>query len=358
MKHDKTMKLDKFKEIFRSSFPDSDEWCEWFFGAVPLEESVYLSTAKDGTAASALLAQHYELQYEGASLPTVYISCVATLPEYRSRGLASAVLRDAMLDAWSKGAAMAELIPAEEHLYYFYSCQGFATVFYADVERYTSLHIFRPGRGHLVEPSYELFHEIELSQGCTILHSKADYANILSDMALDGSPTVLAASDDEGRCAMLFAVADGDDAVKVKWLVGQSKYAVRTLLVELRRLAGEKEVTVIKPPSSGDKALMRPYGMARILQPEVFMSVLAARHPELTLTVRLGDDIIPSNTGIYVIKGGKCTFISATDFPPGAKVDLDVTAEIFTAVVFSSHSTSEIIGLPASRPAMGLMLDQ
>lgn len=358
MKVDKIMKLDRFKEIFRSSFPDSEEWCDWFFGSVVSEECVYLASANDGKAASTLLAQPYELHYEGALLPTVYISCVATLPEYRSCGLASAVLKDAMIDARSKGAVMAELIPAEDHLYYFYSRLGFATVFYADVEHYTSLHTFRPGRGNLVEPTYELFHAIELAQGCSVLHSRADYENILSDMSLDGAPILLAATDDEGGSAMLFAVADGDDAVKVKWLAGQSKYAVRTLLAELRRHIGEKDVTVVRPPESGDRALMRPYGMGRVLRPGIFLSVLAAAHPELAITVRIGDDIIPSNSGIYAVADGKCTFTPAADTPRGLKADLDVTAETFTAVVFSSHATSEIIGLPASRPAMGLMLDQ
>ena len=216
----------------------------------------------------------------------------------------------------------------------------------------------RGGRGKLVEPSYELFHELELEQGCGIIHSKTDYDNILADMKLDGDPVVLAATDDDGRSAMLFAVADGEEAVKVKWLLGESKYAVRTLLVELRRIVGQKDITVITPPYSGDKGLMRPYGMARILRPGAFLSDLALSHPELRLTVRIDDDLIPSNTGIYTVADGKCVFVAGTDASHDIRADLDVTAEAFTAIVFSSHSTSEIIGLPACRPAMGLMLDQ
>lgn len=352
------MKLDSFKEIFRKSFDDSENWCEWFFSAVPADDGIYLSAARDGRTASALLAQPYGFLYEGAVLPTAYISCVATLPEYRSQGLASALLKDALADLYSKGFAMAELIPAEDHLYYFYSRQGFATVFYADEEHYTSLHTFRPGRGALVEPTYELFHSLEIEQHCGIIHSRKDYDNVLADMAIDGSPVVLAATDDDGHSAMLFAVADGNQAVKVKWLVGQSKYAVRTLLVELRRLVGEKDIKVITPPYSGDKGVMRPYGMARILRPAVFLSEAARAHPELKLTVRIDDELIPANSGTYAIAGGECAFTPGPDASRDIKTDLDVTAETFTAIVFSSHSTSEIIGLPASRPAMGLMLDQ
>lgn len=358
MKHDSTMKLDTFKEIFRTSFPDTDEWCDWFFGAVPCEDGIYIARTAGGKAASALLVQPYDFLYEGKTLPTAYVSCVATRPEYRSRGLASALLKDALLDVYNKGFVMAELIPAEEHLYYFYSRQGFSTVFYADEGHYTSLHTFRPGRGKLVGPSYELFHELELEQGCGIIHSKTDYDNILADMKLDGDPVVLAATDDDGRSAMLFVVADGDEAVKVKWLLGESKYAVRTLLVELRRIVGQKDITVISPPYSGDKGLMRPYGMARILRPGSFLSDLALSHPELRLTVRIDDDFISSNTGIYTVADGKCVFVAGTDASHDIRADLDVTAEAFTAIVFSSHSTSEIIGLPACRPAMGLMLDQ
>ncbi len=140
------MKKDDFMAVFRSSFPDGETWRNWFFATEPVkDENIYLSY--DGTrAASALLMQPYRFLYEDTVLDTGYISCVATLPESRSKGLSRANLCNALRDARAKGYSMTELIPAEDHLYYFYSREGFATVFYVDRERYTSLHSFPEGK--------------------------------------------------------------------------------------------------------------------------------------------------------------------------------------------------------------------
>ena len=348
------MKQDQFQEIFCSSFTDGPEWRKWFFDAVAVDDDqIYIAADNRGKAASALLMQPYSFLFHGYEMPTGYISCVATLPENRSQGLASRLLLDALHAAYEKGYAMCELIPAEDHLYYFYSSENFATVFYTDRERYTSLHSFHPGRGALVEPSYELFHALEVEQGCGILHSESDYANILADLALDGGEIVLAATDDDGASAMLFAVNDGPDAVKVKCLIGMSKYAVRTVLCELRRRVGDKAITVLRPPLSGDKAFLHPFGMGRIVDAAKILGILAAAHPDLHITIRLRDEQLPHNTGVYVVKDGVCQH---TPWREG-KFDLDIAPDTLAAILFSSHDTGEIFDLPARRPYMALMLD-
>ena len=349
------MKKEDFIAVFKSSFPDGEAWCNWFFATEPVkDENIYLSY--DGTkAASALLMQPYPFLYEGTVFDSGSISCVATRPESRAKGLSRDNLRKALNDARAIGYAMAELVPAADSLYYFYSREGFATVFYVDRERYTSLHSFPEGRGALVEPGYTLFHDLEVEAGCGILHTEADYRRVLEDMSVDGGSVVLAATDDDGHSAMLFAVDAPDGGALVKCLIGHSKYARRTLLCELRRRVGSRDITVLRPPVSGDKALMQPYGMMRILNPELLLGALAARHPQLSMKIKLSDSLLSDNSGVYELAEGVCVkdCAAVSDY----KVDLDISVDTLAGIIFGSHEMGEIFNIPARRPYMSLMLD-
>ncbi|MDE6854801.1 MAG: GNAT family N-acetyltransferase [Muribaculaceae bacterium] len=350
------MKKEDFRKIFTSSFTDcSEEWRNWFFDNVVKDESgIYLESDSHKKNSAALLMQPYTLLYMDSELPTGYISCVATLPERRSQGLASTLLTRAIREARDAGYAMVELIPSSEALTPFYSRNDFATVFYQDVGRYTSLHTFREGRGALVEPTYALFSALERDYGCGILHTEADYAGILADMALDGGAVHLAAMGSDGGAAMLFAADAPDGSVAVKALLGSSKYARRMLLHELRRIVGERDITVRSVPSDrSDNPLLKPYGMARITRPDLLLGALAKAVPHFVQTIRLTDDSLPENSGIYVIGAGECR---RADEAPG-KVDLDISTETLAALLFGSHETGDLFGIPSRRPFMSLMLD-
>ncbi len=349
------MKKDDFMAVFRSSFPDGELWRDWFFATEPVrDENIYI-TYDGSKAASALLMQPYPFLYQGAVFDTGYISCVATVPECRSNGFARATLREALRDARAKGYALTELIPAVQHLYYFYAGEGFETVFYVGRERYTALHNFPQGRGSLVKPSYRLFNELETEAGCGVLHTEADYDRILEDMRIDGDSIVLAATDDDGHSAMLFAIYAGNGDVIVKCLIGESKYARCTLLCELRRRVGENHITVFRPPVSGGRALMQPYGMMRIVNPGIILSALAESHPALAVNIKLTDPLLAANSGIYEIADGKCVRKAAD--AALHKFDLEISVDTLAEILFGSHDVGEIFNIPARRPYMSLMLD-
>ncbi len=347
------MKKTDFQRIFKACFSDSARWQEWFFANVASDEAdMMLRYDANGRAASALLMQPYDFLYEGSVLPARYISCVGTMPEARSKGLASAVMKDALDRAVAEGTALLTLIPAQDHLYFFYDRLGYATVFYRDRERYTSVHPFAGGRGELVEPSYELFHKLEMELGCGILHSREDYDNILADMAIDGNDAVIAVSDGEGGSAMLFAVADSAQ-ITVKSMLATHRELGLTALAELRRRLGEKPVVVQTPPLSGEPAFLRPAGMMLITNAYALLSAMAAAHPDLKFSVRLTDAAVPANNGVYILAGGRCEKQPLR----AGKFDLDVTAPTLAAILFNNHRTGNIFGIPSRRPYMALMLD-
>lgn len=351
------MKKARFQEIYTSVFADPAPWRRWFFSEVVRRDSdIFLVDDSAGKPSAALLMQPYAFSYAGATLASGYISCVATRPEARTRGLASEAIRQALADARSRGYALCTLIPAGRALYFFYRRFGFAPVFYCDEERYTSLHAFGGGEGTEIMPSYQVFARLEQRQGTGLLHSEDDYRNILSDIAFESGSEVVFTAAPDGSCACLFAVFDAaapGSAVTVRSLLADSGPAALAALAILRARVGERPVTVWRPPHSGRKAMLRPRGMMRIVDPLAVLGALAAHHPSLRCTVRLTDRLIPQNSGCYHLDGGTCTMTAGTDRRP----DLDVDAEILATVLFSSAHIGDLLGIPASRPYMALMLD-
>lgn len=352
------MKKNQFEDIYASAFSDDRQWRRWFFDNVvtnDADDDIFIVPDSAGKPSASALLKPYGYAFAGTVLPSGYISCVATRPEARTRGLASAAMEATLAAARDRGYAFCELIPAHRSLYFFYSRFGFADGFYADEERYTSLHEFTGGIGESVEPSYTLFSDIESRVGCGVLHSETDFANIMADLAFESGRSAVFVSGEAGA-ACLFAAWDAarpDSTVTVRSLMADSEPAAQAALAVLRAEAGERPFTVWRPPFSDDKARLRVRGMLRIVRPEVVLGALAAANPGLNMTIRLTDSLFPDNDGFYLVGGGKCCRALEAKRRP----DLDVSVAVLTSVLCSSARTGDIFGLPARRPYMALMLD-
>lgn len=352
------MKKEQFQAIFKASFSDPAKWYSWFFDAVACnEDDIMIGYDAAGNAVSALLMQRYDFQYQGAVVPMAFISCVATLPQARSKGAASRLLCEALNEARNRGMALCALIPAHPWLSFFYRRFGFADIFYVDRCNYTALHSFGPVKRRLVEPCSSLLSELELSLGCGVVHTRLQYEQIINDMAIDGNCDVLAVGGedfdgDKPGGGILFA-ATRADCVHVRSLVAADDEAAQSLLAELRRRHPDSAFVVDGPPVSGNRAFLQPYGMGRVCCASVLFDALARHHPGLKMSIRLSDGLLARNSGVYIIEGGTCERRDSFD----GKVDLDVSADTLTSVLFGSESTGDIFGLPTRRAYMSLMLD-
>lgn len=346
------MKKKEFEEIYRSAFNDGADWRRWFFANVVTDDNgIYLSRDSAGKAIGALLMQPYDFLFHDATVSSEYMSCVATRPEARAHGIASGLIRQALRDARERGTAVCHLVPAADHLYFFYDRLGFATAFYIDRERFTALHTFAEGDCKAVEPSFAMFSRLEQAFGCGVLHSVADFANIMADNSIDGG-RVVAVRDADGSEAILFAT-ETDDVARVKCLLADNESAAEGALAHLRDLSGAVAVVVDRPPLSGEKCFLRPYGMARIVDPMPLLQAIAAEHPGLHYAIYVKDSIIESNTGYYTLRDGECRRPAAF----GGHADLEVRIDTLAAVLFSNERIGKVLELPVRRPYMALMLD-
>lgn len=255
------MKKAQFEEIYASAFSDPTRWRRWFVDEVvtdTADDDIFIVPDSAGRPSASALMKTYGFMYRGVCLPSGYISCVATKPEARTRGLASIAVQEALSEAVRRGYAFCELIPANRSLYSFYCRFGLPMAFYADEERYTSLHEFSDGIGEAIEPTYAVFHGLEERLGCSIIHSETDYRRIIKDLSFESGHSVAFVR--EGGYACLFASWDAgrDDAtVTVRSLLADSEPLAMGALGVLRAEVGERPFTVLRPPLSGEKAHLR-----------------------------------------------------------------------------------------------------
>ena len=339
----------EFQDIFAHSFDTDAAWRRWFFGEVVEEEQIRLASDAKGRAASALLLQPFDFLFHKERVPSMYMSCVGTRPEARSKGLASHLIVDSLIEMRESGTVFCQLIPASDHLYFFYDHFGFATVFYVDRERYTAVHPFDGGKGEAVEPTFELFSRLEAQRACGPQHSEADFRHAMEDVALDKGWT-LASADEEGHGAILFATPS-DDGVHVKSLLADDETVRLAVLAQLRTKVGEKSIAVDGPPLSGEKAFLRSFGMLRVTDAMGALTALARAYPHLRQTIRLRDELIEANSGTYELRDGHCQRTESE------KASLEVDVGTLAALLFGSSKMGEVFDLPSRRPYMALMLE-
>lgn len=340
---------DEFMKIFRQSFHIPAVWSDWFFNEVYDHHDARI-LEEDGKPVSIALSTPVTMSFRGREIPAKYLSCIATATAERGKGYMGRLLRDMVNESASEGDAFVMLIPERRGLYSFYDRFGFASVFYTDEQRYTSLHTFVMGSEYVpVEPSYGMFRQLESMYPDTVRHSATDYSHILSDLAMDGGKAV-AVADGEGGAAMAFFTS-GETTV-VKHLIATDSVAAESALAIVRTETPGKPIVVQAPPGNSQRRL-RVRGMARIADAATVLGATAATSPHIHTRIRLRDNIVKANNGIFSITAGTCI----REDSPGGHIDLDIDVSVLTSILFSAPKTAAIFGLPGSRPLMALMLD-
>jgi GNAT superfamily N-acetyltransferase len=117
------------KEIWSASFPGDEAFSDWFLHSVYAPENA-LVFEDGGRAAAMLHLLPARLRAGGEALTAAYVYAVATLPPYRGKGVAAALLGGAEDLARARGASYLVLVPQSESLFEYYRRQGFETAFF------------------------------------------------------------------------------------------------------------------------------------------------------------------------------------------------------------------------------------
>lgn len=338
----------EFARIMREVFALDSKWVDWFMRDVFRENELHFCDV-DNRPAAVMLSTPYDFDFQGRNVTCAYISCVATVPNQRGKGLMRSLMHDTIVSAWTEGIPFASLIPASRPLYFIYDRMGFATVFYIDEERYTALHKFEKGDYRSVEPAYELFHRLEMQRQGAIRHNESQFRNSLADVGLSNG---FAVAVDNGAGSEAIAFAEVGDEIKVIELLSSDEQATEAVLADVRERGGDKPIVIMAMPGN-ETISLNARGMIRIVNAEAALKAIAESVPSLGMTIKIRDRFLPENDGIYTIKNGKCEKSANVS----RKIDLDVSISVLAEILFSSGKIGELFNLPTRRPFISLMLD-
>lgn len=121
--------IPELKALWRDVFLEEEAYLDTFFEKVFKGENALLYE-EDGRIAAALHMVPYSMIVDEVEHSLLYLYAIGTLPEYRGKGYAGEITREALRVAEDRGYSAAFLVPAEESLFLWYERMGFETVFY------------------------------------------------------------------------------------------------------------------------------------------------------------------------------------------------------------------------------------
>ncbi len=132
------------KSLWRTVFGDGDEYIDAFFRRLYFPGSAVVAASEDDIASAMYMIPAKALMAVGKSLSCCYLYALATLPEYRGRGLGALVLDEITKAAFSRGFDCVCLSPAEESLFAYYEKLGFSACFGFEEKAFKTDEIITP----------------------------------------------------------------------------------------------------------------------------------------------------------------------------------------------------------------------
>lgn len=343
---------------------DSLRRLHMFFDAACVDEEAL--TAEDpatGTIVSSLLLLPYSMTFGNSTLGVAYIYGAGTLRRHRAKGHMSRLMGTALREAAARGDTFAAVIPPSDVLRNYYKRFGFSTVFFLRPVRFASVHRF-PVEGSYIDMAwnspklFDTFERLMVERSCCVQHTRSQFLAMMEDMHMCGHFFAAVADMPTGEpAAMAWAKPEvAGEGLIVTELLSVSPDATNAVLSALQlQYPGHSLTLMTRPDNNIIGGNLTPGGMARVVNAGSALGIVASDNPAIRLTIKVTDKLLPENNGIYVLNGGRLTVCDS--LPKGSEVNLDVSAEVLTALLFSSEPIGSIMGLPACRPHMSLMFD-
>lgn len=346
------------RRLWADAFGDTSAYLDMYFDHVYRDDEAVTLADGQGQVVSSLLLQKYHLDFQGQVVGAGYIAGATTDRKLRGHGNMTRLLGDALQASRERGDVVDFLMPSSRHLFFFYDRLGFSTVFYIDRRHYVAGAVFLPERSYKVstidfplpEDFVDAFQRFEASRSGNVRHTPGQLENIVRDNALDGGE-VLMTETEAGEISAIAFVVNRQTRLVVKELLCLEDNARRGMMREIVARYPQSPVTHLAQPS--ENRPMQSLGMARIVNAEVALRLLAENNPDYKGGIRVTDRIIQENSHIFWLNKGELT----VDDSRNDKIDLDVPIDVLTSIVFSSPRIGGIFGLKTQRPFMSLMLD-
>lgn len=307
--------LENVKNAWSVCFDDPKDYVDWNF-KYNYDFKTTVAAECDGKFASNMQLVPYDLCINGESIRSFYISGVATLPEFRMRGLVRAQFEFALPEMLKLGAAVTTLIPFKKE---FYEKFGYTVVY----ER----HKFKP----------------EKAPQDAKIYKRSDIDGAAKEKLIDTLDRIYR-SDLKGKNGYILRTRDNWDRLLGALTVSESG-AVALVQNENGYIMSEGNEVLEFHGDLGTEALEagdRPPCMARVVDAKKVLA-LSAQSFDGDMTLKIRDDMIAENNKTFRISQKR---LEVTDAP--ADIELDISE--LTALYYGFKTDSRLGGLFRSRP--------
>ena len=343
--------------IWEKSFPDdSPKFMDMYFQRKYKKENTLLYLAENKPV-SCLQMLPYKMTFYNAICKTSYISGAATLPEYKNQGIMGKLLIDSFSEMKKRGDDFTTLIPQEPWLVNFYQKYGYTPCFEYNLN---SIQIDLSATNYentIVEindinakEGFLYYSEYCKKQNLFVLKSYEDFLIIWEDLQLADGRIFLCLQSDR-VCGICFCCPNKEKII-VKDLIAHSENIEKQLIHAVAAKYPNKEVFIFK--QTGDNYNSITLGMARILNVDNVLKAYADYYPHLEITLKVSDNQIAENNGVFQIKEGKCVRSKDNNY------DLSVDIALLTQLIMGFQTDKlplQYAVFPLQHPYMSLMLD-
>lgn len=275
----------KMKKLWKDTFHDSDSYISLIFDNYFNPEFVEYYEENDKLV-SALMGIPYEFGNGKDSFKGLYLCGLATLDEYRHRGIMHALIEKINEKAKDNNMAISFLIPASDMLRIYYQGKGYVNGMYRVEERYTDIHNFDNDGLLMIDKEEEHIRHIRLKQYeniqvvksadfdddlrysivkyilsnearqhqyVSLIHSSDDIITMLRENLLSGGE-IMVAKDQEGKVVGVVFVTFGDRRrIIIPKIYYDDKYVYYKLLSKVKSVYSESAMSVMRFPEETDR---------------------------------------------------------------------------------------------------------
>ena len=338
--------------IWKTSFPeDSQEFIDLYFAKKYKEENT-LVYILDNKIVSSLQILPYTINFYNHICKLSYISGASTLPYYQNKGIMSKLLSQSFTEMKNRGDIFTTLIPQEAWLIEFYKKYGYTPCFEHSLSPVltektcfpTSFSVLELDNIRLKE-AYDYYYCHCKKQNLFVLKSFDDFIIIWQELTLFGG-SILLCYEAEKICGICFCSISSEKVI-IKDLIADSEIIQKELL-QFAIKNYKKDIYLYKPASFNTKNIT--HGMARILNVEKALQMYASFYKHLHITIKVQDNQILENNGIFCLSNGDCVRKQNNYF------DIEATINLLTQLLFG-YKTVNYTNFPQQHSYMSLMLE-
>jgi len=347
--------------IWQTSFPeDSLEFVNMYFTKKYKKENTLVYMI-DNQVVSCLQMLPYSINFHNTVCKLSYISGAATLPDHKNRGIMGELLRQSFVEMRNRGDVFTVLIPQEAWLIEFYKKYGYTTCFEHSLTPIslfddcfsTVFSVSALDNIHL-QDAYDYYNNYCKQQNLFVLKTFDDFLVIWEELKLF-SGNIFLCYEAEKICGICFCFVS-EKEVTIKDLVVDSETARKQLLLFAMEKYNTNVLQLCEPLyfCTKEKPQHKENGMARIIHVEKALQIYASFYNQLQITIKVQDNAIAENNGIFYLYNGNCTRKQNNCF------DIEVDINLLTQLLFgyqTGNLPSNYHVFPQHHPFMSLMLE-